>query len=168
VTGRDRGDLLKTLLVMRHAKSDWAADFGTDHERPLNPRGLASARHMGRLVSDLSLIPDLVISSTAVRARTTAELAIESGGWESPLVLEPAFYGSRPETVLEIASATDDVGTLMIVGHQPTWGMIIHHLTGEQVEVKTATLVNVSLPMTVWSELPETSGVLASIHDPPH
>ncbi len=69
---------MKTLLLMRHAKSDWDADYESDHDRPLNDRGLKSARLMGRVLADEGLVPDLIISSTALRARTTAELATET------------------------------------------------------------------------------------------
>lgn len=155
---------MKTLLVMRHAKSDWNAEFGADHDRPLNRRGMAAARNIGRLVSELDLIPDLVITSTAVRARTTAELAMEAGGWGSELVLEPGFYGSGPEAVLSIAAGAPETRRLMIVGHQPTWGMILRRLTGEVVEVKTATLAVVALPISKWLELPQSSGTITSIH----
>lgn len=151
---------------MRHAKSDWNTDFVADHDRPLNQRGVDAARHMGRLIAEMGLIPDLVMSSPAVRARTTAELAIESGEWESRLLLAPGFYGSGADTVLEIASGAGDVGTLMIVGHQPTWGAIIRRLTDEQVEVKTATVAVVSLPISRWSGLLAASGALAGIHHP--
>ncbi len=157
---------MKTLLVMRHAKSDWNADYVADHDRPLNRRGIAAAREMGRLVTGLGLVPDLVISSTAVRAKTTAELAIDAGGWDSRLSLEPGFYGSGPETVLKIVSRSDEVGVLMIVGHQPTWGLIIERLTGERVEMKTATLAVVTLDISAWSSLPDSSGMVTSIHHP--
>ena len=70
---------MKTLLVMRHAKSDWGAPLGDDHERPLADRGVKAARRMGCFLTDSGSVPQLVISSTAVRARTTAELAAEPG-----------------------------------------------------------------------------------------
>ena len=115
---------MKTLLLMRHAKSDWGADYGSDHDRPLNRRGIESARLMGRVLSAESLAPSLVISSTAVRARHTAELAIEAGNWAADLVLERALYDEGPSGVITRASAAPDVPSLMLVGHQPTWSML--------------------------------------------
>ena len=70
---------MKTLLLMRHAKSDWDADYGLDHDRPLNDRGLRSARLMGRVLADEGLVPELVISSTAVREADGR--AGHRGGW---------------------------------------------------------------------------------------
>jgi phosphohistidine phosphatase len=157
---------VKTLMAMRHAKSDWAAPHDSDHDRPLNPRGLASAGHMGRMVAAIGLVPDLVVSSTAVRARTTAELAIAEGGWDCPLTLESGFYGTGPDTVLDVVSGLDEVGRLLVVGHQPTWGLLVRDLTGETVEMKTATVAVIELPIDDWSKV-RLGGRLVGVHHPP-
>jgi phosphohistidine phosphatase len=149
---------------MRHAKSDWAADYESDHDRPLNPRGVEAAGQMGRLLTDLGQIPDMVISSTALRARSTAELTARAGGWGLDVILEPKFYGTGPETVLEIVRRVDGAGRLLIVGHQPTWGMIVRALTGEPVEMKTATVALVELPVDSWSDV--AAGTLVGLHHP--
>jgi phosphohistidine phosphatase len=149
---------------MRHAKSDWAADFESDHDRPLNPRGVEAAGQMGRLLTDLGQVPDMVISSTALRARSTAQLAARSGGWGIDDTLEPGFYGTGPDTVLEIVRRVDDAERLLIVGHQPTWGMIVRALTDEHVEMKTATVALVELPIDSWAEL--DTGSLIAVHHP--
>jgi phosphohistidine phosphatase SixA len=61
-----------------------------------------------------------------------------------------------------------DLESLMIVGHQPTWGMIIRDLTGEIVEVKTATVVVIEFQIGEWAGLPNASGTLRAVHHPPH
>lgn len=157
---------MKTLLLMRHAKSDWDADYSADHERPLNDRGVRSSRLMGRLVAGLDLTPDHVFSSTAVRARTTAALASEAGQWETIIDLESGFYGSGPESVLEIAANAPDVERLMLVGHQPTWAMLVNRLTGAVADMKTASVATIEFMIEEWSELPSAQGVLTSLHDP--
>jgi len=157
---------MKTLLLMRHAKSDWNADYSADHERPLSDRGVRSARLMGRLVAGLDLTPDHVISSTAVRARTTAALASESGHWEAVIALEGGFYGSGPESVLEIAARAPNVERLMLVGHQPTWGMLVNRLTGGVADMKTASLAAIDFMIDAWSEMASAQGVLTSLHHP--
>lgn len=157
---------MKTLLLMRHAKSDWDAEYGRDHDRPLNSRGERSARLMGRLLTSKDLAPDWVISSTANRARTTATLAKAAGGWEAQVDLEPGFYGSGPHDVLERASGAPAVDRLMLMGHQPTWGMLARLVTGEFVDVKTATVVVVRLDIDAWAGLPGASGDLVAVHQP--
>ena len=157
---------MKTLLLLRHAKSDWDAEYDLDHDRPLSRRGERSARLMGRLTRGLDLTPDLVISSTAVRARTTAHLAAEAGDWNCPIRLEVDLYGSGPDAVIRAAAEAPDVARLMLIGHQPTWSIVLGVLTGVRAEMKTASLAVVEVATDVWSQLPYTQGTLASIHHP--
>ena len=157
---------MRTLLLMRHAKSDWEADFESDHDRPLNHRGTKSARLMGRVLAARGIAPEFILSSTAVRARTTAELAMEAGKWDSGLRLDTALYESGPQGVLEAAASAPEVSRLMLVGHQPTWSLLAARLTGEPVEMKTATVVVIELDLESWSHLPETTGALADVLGP--
>ncbi len=157
---------MKTLLLMRHGKSDWGADYQADHERPLNQRGARSARLMGRLLAGRRMAPQHVISSPAVRARTTAELAIEAGDWDCALVLDAGLYESGVAGVLAIAAAAPDVARLAIIGHQPTWSMILGEIAGSRVEMKTASVAVVELTIDSWGELPNASGSLTDLINP--
>jgi phosphohistidine phosphatase len=153
---------------MRHAKSDWDADYGRDHDRPLNPRGERSARVMGRLLSAIELIPDLAITSSALRASTTVRLAADAGSWETEIEVEPGLYGTGPGAVLEVATRAPNVDRLMLVGHQPTWSMVVHHLTGAAADMKTASVAVVDLMIDDWSEILDVTGVLNSLYHPRH
>lgn len=157
---------MKTLLVMRHAKSDWAADHDSDHDRPLNERGIRSARIIGRLLAAEDHIPDLVVSSTAQRARSTAHLAGEAGDWGGETVLEPALYGSGANAAVEVASSAPDIARLMLVGHQPAWSTLVFTLTGRRVEMKTGTVAVIALEIEAWSEITSTRGTLANVYQP--
>lgn len=151
---------------MRHAKSDWGADYDADHGRPLNNRGIESARLMGRVLAARDEVPQAVISSTAVRARTTAELAIEAGGWRSHLLLDRALYESGPEVVIDVAAGAPDVERLMLVGHQPTWSMLVTQLTGERAEMKTATVAVVDFDLESWPGVAGATGTLSDVLNP--
>jgi phosphohistidine phosphatase len=157
---------MKTLLLMRHAKSDWDADYGSDHDRPLNERGLRSARLMGRVLAEEGLVPDLVISSTAVRARKTAELAVEAGGWSSEIRLDRSLYDEGPRGVLAVGASAPDVEGVMLVGHQPTWSMLVSALTGQRAEMKTAAVAVIELDIESWADLPSASGTLTRVLEP--
>ena len=157
---------MKTLLLLRHGKSDWHANYGSDHERPLNSRGVRSARLMGRLLSGLDLAPHLAISSTAVRARTTVELAAEAGAWDCPIRLDQGLYDLGVDGVLTRAAAAPDVERLMLVGHQPTWSMIVGSLTGAGADMKTASVAVIEFTMDHWSQLIDTPGTLSALHHP--
>ncbi len=151
---------------MRHAKSDWEADYSADHNRPLNDRGIKSARLMGRVLAARDEVPQVVISSTAVRARATAELAIEAGGWQSQLLLDRDLYESGPAGVLDVAAGAPDVERLMLVGHQPTWSMLVAQLTGERVEMKTATVSVVEFDLDSWAAVTGATGTLSEVLHP--
>lgn len=157
---------MKTLLLMRHAKSDWDAEYETDHDRPLNERGRKSAHLMGRVLADQGLVPARVISSTALRARTTAELAIAAGNWEAVLTFDRALFDEGPQGVLAAAASAPDVSPLMLVGHQPTWSMLVATLTGERAEMKTAAVAVIDLDLETWAGLPEGSGSLRTVLQP--
>jgi len=152
---------------MRHAKSDWEADYGSDHDRPLNQRGVRSARSMGRVLASEGIEPQVVISSTALRARATAELAIEAGGWQAELRLDRLLYDSGPDEVLLMgASTAPEVSRLMLVGHQPTWSVLVKVLTGERVEMKTASVAVVVVDLDSWAGLPDGRGSLHRVLTP--
>lgn len=146
---------MRTLLVMRHAKSDWGAAYDSDHERPLAGRGVKAARRMGRFVTDAGIVPSLVLSSTAVRALTTAELAAEAGEWDCEIVTNRDLYASDPERVLEVIREIDNgVEHLMIAGHEPTWSTLVTWLTGgEGVGMPTAAVACLDIPHGDWFDL---------------
>ncbi len=148
------------LLVMRHAKSDWDAAT-LDHDRPLNPRGVRSAAAMGELLAKMGEVPDLAVSSSAVRARTTLEGAIAGGAWPTRTAIDEALYATTVDRALRVASQADDtVERQMIVGHEPTWGALVAQLTGGSVAMRTATIVGIEVGSRGWATLPTDSGTI--------
>jgi len=160
---------MRRLILMRHAKSDWDAPFGSDHDRPLSKRGVRAAKTMGLVIAHAGLVPDHAITSSALRARTTIDLARESGGWDTTVEVTDALYGTSPNGALEVAAkAAPEVDSLMLVGHEPTWSALAYHLTGGAVTVKTATVVGIDLDVDHWQHLPAVSGYLAFVLQPRH
>lgn len=157
---------MKRLLVMRHAKSDWSHAV-PDHERPLNDRGLRNAPTMGRALTRMGTAPDHVLSSTAVRALTTARMAAEAGGWTADIELRPGLYGTSPRGALEeLLDVDDSHETVMIVGHQPTWGSLVELLTGANAAIKTATVAGIDLVIGSWSDSLDARGELVFLLHP--
>lgn len=146
---------MKTLMVMRHAKSDWGAASSSDHDRVLASRGIKAARRVGRFLADSGTIPDLVLSSTAVRAVTTAELAAEAGEWGCEIVTSRDLYASDPERVIDVIRETrDEVERLLIAGHEPTWSSLVTWLLGGgTVGMPTAAVACLDLPDGDWIDL---------------
>ncbi|MEZ5175935.1 MAG: histidine phosphatase family protein [Acidimicrobiia bacterium] len=152
------------LMLMRHGKSDWDAGAPDDHTRPLNERGIRASQRMGVVIRDLGIVPDIVVSSTATRARSTAEIARLAGGWSSRLVLDGGLYGCSVEDALTIAAghgATTE--RVMLVGHQPVWGMLVRRLTGASTEMKTASVADIEIQASAWDELPASHGIMTQL-----
>jgi phosphohistidine phosphatase len=149
---------MKTLLVMRHAKSDWSETSSGDHDRPLNPRGVKAARFMGRFLTEVGVVPELIISSTAVRALTTAELASDAGGWGCTIVARRELYASEPERVLDVLSEVDpDIDRLLITGHEPTWSALAGRLIGGgRIRMPTAAVACLDFQKGSWADLATT------------
>ena len=155
------------LMVMRHGKSDWEADAPDDHARPLTRRGVASAERMGEVIRDLGLAPGLVVSSTAQRARATAELARLAGGWSTRLILADELYGASVQDTLDVVSRLgEEHERLMVVGHQPTWSMLVQHLTGARCAMRTASVADIEMLSDTWSSVTSSSGTLVTLLQP--
>lgn len=109
---------MRRLMLLRHAKSDWAGDR-PDHERPLNARGREAAPLIGRYLASHALRPDLVLVSTARRANETYALLAPYLG-EASVVHEPRLYEAGAERLLEIIAHTPaKVHCLLVIGHNP-------------------------------------------------
>ena len=152
---------------MRHGKSDWNSRYGADHGRPLAERGRRAAATMGVVLRNAGEVPDKVVTSTAVRAESTAELARIGGGWGCPLELDAELYEAGPAEAIDVAARRGGTSErLMLVGHEPTWSMLTKRLTGGRVAVRTATIVAVDLDVPTWDEAPGAVGSLAFVVHP--
>jgi phosphohistidine phosphatase len=159
---------MKTLLLLRHAKSDWSDPQLGDRDRPLNKRGKRDAPRMGRLLRDEDLIPDLVITSTAKRARKTVEAMATAGSYTGEIQEAPALYLAGPDAYIQVLRAVPDkYPRVMVVGHNPGLEDFVTQLTGLATSLPTAALARVDLPITRWRELgEETDGQLVGVWRP--
>ena len=159
---------MKTLLILRHAKSSWKDEKLGDHDRPLNKRGKEDAPHVGEYLRQEELLPDLILSSTAKRAQHTAQLVAEASGYTGEIRLLREFYGAGPDTYLEMLIAIpDEYQCIMIVGHNPGLEQLLDELTGSGERLPTAALAQVELLVEHWDALETTDqGRLVKIRLP--
>lgn len=159
---------MKTLLILRHAKSDWNEPDLADHDRPLGGRGKRDAPRIGRLMRDEQLVPDFIISSTAKRARKTAKLVAEASGYEGEISLDETLYLGSPEDYLDALRQTpENCQSVMIVGHNPGLEELVEALTGEVEALPTAALAKVALPVDRWRDVSENvEGKLVNVWRP--
>jgi phosphohistidine phosphatase len=155
---------MKTLLVLRHAKSSRNDPGLADHERPLNTRGRRDGPRIGELVREEGLVPDVIISSDAVRARLTAEAVGAAAGFTGEIVLDERLYLAGPTDIVAVLqTAHANTETVMIVGHNPGLEELVERLTGEPQDLPTAALAQIVLPIDRWRDLTlSTRGVLVA------
>ena len=147
---------MKTLLILRHAKSSWKDEKLDDHDRSLNKRGLNDAPRMGKLMKEHDLVPEYILSSSAVRARLTAELVAEHSGYEGEIGGGRELYSFASEDYLDALEKLDDgYVRVMVVGHNPGLEELAEWLTGVYTSLPTASLAVVRLDINHWSELEE-------------
>ena len=159
---------MKSVILFRHGKSDWDAVYNTDHNRPLAKRGIKAAKRMGKYLAELDQMPDLVISSTAVRAKTTVQLAMESGEWSSEFKLDRSIYGGSSGTLLDLLyNINDSMGVACLVGHEPTFSSFISNCTNSGwIRFPTASMARLDFEVSAWKEIRFGQGTLAWLTRP--
>ena len=158
---------MKTLFLVRHAKSSWGDPQLGDKERSLNDRGRRDAKKMSLIVAKRHVRPDAILSSPAVRARTTAETFAEAlGSAARDIALMDRLYAASEATVLEvIQSLSDRVKTAMVFGHNPGFTDLANRLWPGIGEMPTCAVLELAFNMKSWSAIgtvPPTSVMLDS------
>ena len=160
---------MKTLYLVRHAKSSWNNENISDHDRPLNDRGERDAPRMGKRLCKRKPQPTIIISSSAVRAETTATLLAEAIGYpHSELKIDARLYGAEPKDVIGIIHELDDgIDTAMLVGHNPTFTHLINSLGNCEIQnVPTCGMAVLTFPTVHWSKISEVQGELLDFDYP--
>ena len=169
-SGRGLADSLtsvKTLLILRHAKSSWDDESLSDHDRPLSRRGVRAAHRMGRLLEEEALWPDLILCSTAERAATTVQHVTEAGGFMGQTYYLRELYGAGPSDYIDAVSTLGgEAGCVMVLGHNPGLEMLVQAITGVWHRMPTAALAAITLEIDDWSDLEMEGGELAGIWRP--
>ncbi|MFC2173317.1 histidine phosphatase family protein [Acidobacteriota bacterium] len=154
---------MKNLTIIRHAKSSWSFPDLTDFERPLNKRGKKDAPLMGKVLAEAGLKPDIIISSSAERAKGTAvEIAEKTGYKPTKIIFEPAIYGAHVDTLLDIVrSIKDKHDHAFLFGHNPGFFDLALCLTlGPLERLVTCGVVRTKLDVDSWSQVVEGCGEL--------
>jgi phosphohistidine phosphatase len=152
---------MKTLLILRHAKSSWDDVSLPDYERPLTSRGRRAAKLMSKFILQKKLAPDLILSSTAARARETVEAL-------SPIVRSPTevrydarlYLAGVPELLDVISQVEEDRKRVLLIGHNPGLEELVCRLTGETRTMPTAALAKIAIDIDEWGEVGKKRGLL--------
>ena len=153
----------KTLYLVRHAKSSWKEAFLDDKDRPLNKRGRRSAPEMGNRMVAQGHQPDLIISSPANRAYTTAQMIAEQLGYDiSAIIQEEDLYFSGPAKMQDVLKAVDDrYQSVMMVGHNPAMTYLMNDLGNTSIDnMPTCAIAIIGFDIASWADLHSVHGTL--------
>ena len=154
---------MKTLYLVRHAKSDWKNPHCGDFDRPLNERGLKSAPFIAGLLKEKKVHPELVMASPANRALTTAEIFCEILGYPKELIQQRIeIYEDGAGNLLKIVQhLPDSSNTVMLFGHNPTMTEFSTLLSGKLIDsMKTCSVNCIAMDIESWKDAASNTGKL--------
>jgi phosphohistidine phosphatase len=167
---------MRRLMLLRHAKSDWSKPGQRDHDRVLAARGREAAPRIGKYMATHDLVPELVVCSTAVRARQTWDLVAEALKAAPTVLHDERIYENRPDTLLGVIRETEPgVHVLMLVGHNPSFHGLAEILcaTGDtesrqrlREKFPTAGLAVIDFATDAWDRVHPHSGRLDRMISP--
>jgi phosphohistidine phosphatase len=159
---------MKTLFLVRHAKSSRDDPSLPDRDRPLDERGKQDAPTMGKRLAKRDVKPDLVVSSPALRALTTARLIAEEIGYKrKDIVVDDRLYASSPDDLVAVIRALDKkLDRVMLVGHNPEFSDLAHRLSSEIGDMPTSAIAEFSFDTKAWSDVGEVEPVKAVLDYP--
>jgi phosphohistidine phosphatase len=160
---------MKTIVIVRHAKSSWEDPFVSDHERPLTKRGMKDAPLMGARLAEWGPPIDRVISSSAVRALTTAELVTQELGlpWDEIQIEEDLYHATEYEVLDLIQEQEDYLDGLMLFGHNPGLTYLVNGLSDLDLDnLPTCGVVVMQFDVESWVEVGDTQASTAMVDFP--
>jgi phosphohistidine phosphatase len=148
---------MKTLFLVRHAKSSRDDPSLPDRDRPLDERGKQDAPKMGKRLAKRDVKPELLLSSPALRALTTSQLIAEEIGYKlKDIVVDDRLYASNADDLLAVIRALDrNLNRVMLFGHNPEFTDLAHRLSSEIIEMPTCAIVEFNFDTKAWSEVGE-------------
>lgn len=160
---------MKKLFLVRHAKSSWKDSSLADRDRPLNKRGQRDAPRMGRRLVERGVRPDVIITSPAVRARTTAELIASEIGHpgDGIRIAESLYLGGTAGILRLIRELDTTVNSAMLCGHNPDMTAMVNHLAQCDIaNVPTCGIAEIHFSAASWDAAVEEGGQLVDFDYP--
>ena len=152
---------MKTLYLLRHAKSSWKDASLADFERPLKGRGREAAEEMGRFLASKKVNISVLISSPSVRTRETIDIVLGHARLEVEPLFDQRIYEASLTTLVQVVSEIPgDKKTAMLVGHNPGMEELLAFLTHESRHMPTCALARISLEGVSWKEAGRGAGKL--------
>ncbi len=147
---------MKTLLLMRHAKSSWKHPELPDQDRPLNKRGEKDAPHMGKYLREKKLVPQIILASPAKRVSQTVDGMLEKMNFKGKAEYVDSLYLAEPSSYIATLQTIDDkFDRVLVVGHNPGLEGLLQILSGKVESLPTAAIAQLKLPIEHWADIGE-------------
>ena len=159
---------MRKLLIIRHAKSDWKTSSDTsDFERPLNERGLRDAPLMGSFLKEKQHIPDLIISSGAKRALSTAKLISKKLDYKGDVIINNEIYNASADDIKNVINTIEEkYKTVFIFGHNPGLSNLVYDLTNQWIDIKTCCVTVLDFTVKKWSHIIKDTAIFKEHYTP--
>ncbi len=160
---------MKTLYLVRHAKSSWDDPTLADKARPLDARGKRDAPKVGKRLAKAGVKPDLILSSSAKRALTTARIIAKELGYKrKSIVVDDRLYAAEADVVLDVIQRLDnEAGCVMLFGHNPELTELAHRLSGKITRMPTCAVAEFTFDVNSWSRIGKVKPTTADVSYPP-
>jgi phosphohistidine phosphatase len=152
---------MKKLYIIRHAKSSWNENITNDFDRGLNHRGERDAPLMGHILKDKGIKPELIISSSAKRAKMTAEIFADIVGYKrSDILFEEELYLASVDKILEVIAQVDSkISSIFIIAHNPGLTDFVNLFCDQKIDnLPTTGVFSTELDISNWRKLQYSSG----------
>lgn len=158
---------MKKLFIIRHAKSDWSDESLDDFDRPLNKRGLKNAPFMAKLLKKKDIKPDLILSSPAIRALSTAQIIAKKIGYKKAVFTNLDMYEAQSETLEKIINDIDDKNKIVfLIGHNPGLSGLINILSEMDEDIPTCAVVEIDFDTNSWKNISKKNSKVISYEYP--
>ena len=152
---------MKTLILMRHAKSSWKEPFSSDFDRTLTKRGKTDAPEMGKRLHRRQIVPDLMMTSPAKRAVETAKIVAGELGYPvKKIEKNENIYEAKLEDLIHLVHSLDDsADTILLIGHNPGFYHLVNHLSEDYLqEFPTSAVCAIEFRTDSWRKINQNSG----------
>ncbi|MCK5110576.1 MAG: histidine phosphatase family protein [Arcobacteraceae bacterium] len=158
---------MKTLYIIRHAKSSWKDLTLNDFDRPLNKRGKLNAPLMGDILKDKNIVPNMIISSPAKRAKTTAKIIADKINFSKSIIFDKNIYEASIHNLHRIITKVDDENNILFLfGHNPSLNMLVESFVDFDENIPTCGVVEIEFNCDKWMDISQKNAKLISFDYP--
>jgi len=158
---------MKKLFIIRHAKSSWKEENLDDFDRPLKKRGKKNASYMGEMLKEKHILPDIILSSPAIRAKTTADIIAKKVNYSKDILFNKNIYESNEATLHNLLREFNNKNKIaFLVAHNPELNMLADYYVGFNENIPTCGIIEIEFDCKKWQDITPFNAKLISFEYP--